>query len=184
MTAQWAGRATGKAVGTAGQDWLWSALEHADLLAGLPCEYSVKLAADNGPATTESCTLPAEPESVKSARDFSITVLDGWGLGDLYDDVGLVVSELVTNALHHATSASGVSDAPYGTIRLTLIRREAEVICAVRDSGTDVPFRKDPQHCAETGRGLLLVESFSRAWGWTPLRDSGKVVWALFTAND
>jgi hypothetical protein len=196
MTAHWTGRATGEAVGTAGQDWLWSALEDAELIDRPPFGYSVKVTLNGGSASTETCALPPAPESVKAARDFTSAALRAWGMLGLLDDMGLVVSELVTNALHHATPAfprcGDASDLdPYdpreaytgSPIRLSLIRRDAEVICAVRDSGPDVPFRKDPHHIAETGRGLLLVESFSRAWGWTPLRDRGKVVWALFTCR-
>jgi hypothetical protein len=198
MTAHWAGRATGEAVGTVGQDWLWSALEDAELIERPQYAYPVKLTLNGGSASTETCALPPTPESVKVARDFTAAALRAWGMTGLLDDMGLVVSELVTNALHHATPAltkfrdAGDQDLPDARvanvyvgnpIRLSLIRRDAEVICAVRDSGPDVPFRKDPHHIAETGRGLLLVESFSRAWGWTPLRDHGKVVWALFTCN-
>lgn len=182
MTAQWAGRAVGETVGAAGQDWLWSAFEHAELFDLPPCDYSTKLAAGSGPATAESCALPPEPESVKIARDFAVDSLALWDLKELIDDVGLVVSELVTNALHHATPPRPYRDSIH-PIRLTLILRGAELICAVRDSGSEVPFRKEPQQIAETGRGLLLVESFSQAWGWTPLHGCGKVVWALFTTR-
>lgn len=192
MTAHWTGRATGEAVGTAGQDWLWSALEDADLLDRPPYGYPVRLDLNgSGSASTETCALAPAPESVKAAREFTSKALRAWGMIGLLDDMGLVVSELVTNALHHASPARPRFDDvdslreayPGNPIRLSLIRRDAEVICAVRDSGPDVPFRKDPHYVAETGRGLLLVESFSRAWGWTPLRDHGKVVWALFTCR-
>jgi hypothetical protein len=55
MTAHWVGRTTGEAVGTAGQDWLWSALEHAELLDRPPCSYPIELAMEtNGSATTET----------------------------------------------------------------------------------------------------------------------------------
>jgi anti-sigma regulatory factor (Ser/Thr protein kinase) len=181
MTAHWVGRTTGgTAGGTVGHDWLWSALaraEHVDLpFFGRPMKPGSRINA----AATESRSFPAEPESVKAARDFTVTALRDWGMQRLADEMCLVVSELVTNALHHAPPIHAVPDAE-GPIRLSLILRGDEIICAVRDCGSDVPFRKDPQHVAETGRGLLLVESFSRAWGWTPLRGSGKVVWALFT---
>jgi anti-sigma regulatory factor (Ser/Thr protein kinase) len=184
MTAHWVGRTTGStAGGTAGQDWLWSALapaEHVDLpFFGRPMTPGPRL----NTATTESRSFPADPGSVKAARDFAVAALRGWGMRELADEVCLVVSELVTNALHHAPPIHAVPD-PEGPIRLSLIRRGDEIICAVRDCGSDVPFRKNPQDVAETGRGLLLVESFSRAWGWTPLRGSGKVVWALFTQPD
>lgn len=179
MTAQRVGRTTGEVGGTADQEWLWSALDHAERLGRPPCSSALKLAALNGSAVTEMSSFPAVPASVKAARDFAVTALRAWGLPTLTDEVCLVVSELVTNALHHATPPRSRLDPE--AIRLSLIRRGDEVICAVRDSGADIPFRKDPHHIAETGRGLMLVESFSSAWGWTPLRDSGKVVWALFT---
>ena len=53
-------------------------------------------------APTVSFTVLPEPESVTEARRFAVTRLDGWGCGRISDDVGLVVSELVTNALRHS----------------------------------------------------------------------------------
>lgn len=44
------------------------------------------------------------------------------------------------------------------------------------------PVAREADFVAESGRGLHLVESFSRSWGWHPL-GSGKVVWALFEAE-
>ncbi|GAA4063180.1 ATP-binding protein [Actinomadura miaoliensis] len=49
-----------------------------------------------------SFTVVPEPESVTEARHFTMCRLDDWGLETLGDDVGLVVSELVTNALRHS----------------------------------------------------------------------------------
>ncbi|MFD0905958.1 ATP-binding protein [Actinomadura sediminis] len=51
---------------------------------------------------TVSFTVAPDPESVTEARHFTLARLDEWGLADLADDVGLVVSELVTNALRHS----------------------------------------------------------------------------------
>ncbi|MFC5752110.1 ATP-binding protein [Actinomadura rugatobispora] len=53
-------------------------------------------------APTVSFTVLPEPESVTEARHFAVSRLDGWGCGAISDDVGLVVSELVTNALRHS----------------------------------------------------------------------------------
>ncbi|MFV2177199.1 ATP-binding protein [Actinomadura sp. LOL_016] len=50
---------------------------------------------------TVSFTVAPDPEYVAEARHFALSRLDEWGLADLSDDVGLVVSELVTNALRH-----------------------------------------------------------------------------------
>ena len=44
--------------------------------------------------------LPAEPHSAKVARD-AVAGLDGH-LGDVFGDVVLVISELVTNSVRHA----------------------------------------------------------------------------------
>jgi hypothetical protein len=49
-----------------------------------------------------SCALPACYEAVREARRFTRATLGKWGLSDRPDDVCLVVSELVTNALRHA----------------------------------------------------------------------------------
>ncbi|WP_316043456.1 hypothetical protein [Actinomadura sp. CNU-125] len=54
---------------------------------------------------TVSFTVAPDPESVTDARHFALSRLDEWGLSDLADDVGLVVSELVTNALRHSGGA-------------------------------------------------------------------------------
>ncbi|MDR3081977.1 MAG: ATP-binding protein, partial [Streptomyces sp.] len=53
-------------------------------------------------AGAASCALPAAYEAVSGARSFTVTTLRHWELDGLCDDVALVVSELVTNALRHA----------------------------------------------------------------------------------
>ncbi len=111
--------------------------------------------------------------------------MDQWELGERFDDVCLVVSELVTNALRHAlpTGAQrGCEQAP-PPVRLHLMRWTERLVCAVRDPSHDSPVARDSDDfSAESGRGLFLVDSFSDSWGWHPLAGalSGKVVWALF----
>ncbi len=130
-----------------------------------------------------SCALPARHEAVGEARRFTRRTCDQWGLDDRFDDVCLVVSELVTNALRHGLPAcaprSAGQEAP---VRLHLLRWTGRLVCAVRDPsrGSPVP-RAAGDFSAESGRGLLLVESFSDGWGWQPMRSGrGKMVWALF----
>nr|WP_037559342.1 ATP-binding protein [Spirillospora albida] len=55
---------------------------------------------------TVSYTVPPDPESVTDARHFTLSLLREWGVPALTDDVGLVVSELVTNALRHGGAAA------------------------------------------------------------------------------
>lgn len=141
---------------------------------------------------TTACALHPQPESVKVARDFAKATLRSWGMAELVDDLGLVVSELVTNALRHGVPC-GVDGQPDGSrssggsdhvrpIQLSLQRNGTQVVCAVSDPSDDIPVRRghDPDQIAEAGRGLYLVDCFSRAWGWTPVTGRGKVVWALF----
>ncbi|MFC8392440.1 ATP-binding protein [Streptomyces sp. CB02400] len=131
-----------------------------------------------------SCALPARYEAVREARQFTRKTLDQWDLGDRFDDVCLVVSELVTNALRHGlpvdTPRSAAPDLP---VRLHLMRWTERLVCAVRDPSDDSPVaRESDDFSAESGRGLFLVESFSDGWGWHPMAGAlgGKVVWALF----
>jgi anti-sigma regulatory factor (Ser/Thr protein kinase) len=130
-----------------------------------------------------SVGLAAAAESVREARDFARTVLQSWGLTDMYDDVRLVVSELVTNALRYAVGspAERCGDTP---IRLSLLRTGGRLTCAVTDPCDEIPVRGEPDWVAQSGRGLHLVEAFSHSWSWAPLSSHGKVVWACFLCSD
>ncbi|MFF5185553.1 ATP-binding protein [Streptomyces sp. NPDC000345] len=131
-----------------------------------------------------SCALPARLEAVREARQFTRRTLGQWDVGDRLDDVCLVVSELVTNALRHGLSDTAVLPAdPNPAVRLHLMRWTERLVCAVRDPSRDSPLpREEEDFSAESGRGLFLVDSFTDGWGWHPLSGSlgGKVVWALF----
>ncbi|MDL4772619.1 MULTISPECIES: ATP-binding protein [Thermomonosporaceae] len=69
----------------------------------LPARLDTALTALTEPSgPTVTFTVLPDPESVTEARHFTISRLCEWGVGALVDDVGLVVSELVTNALRHS----------------------------------------------------------------------------------
>ncbi|MFI6644443.1 ATP-binding protein [Streptomyces sp. NPDC050504] len=144
-------------------------------------------------SSSASCALPPRYEAVRSARQFTRATLRKWDLGDRFDDVALVVSELVTNALRHALPADvtaadaaheerepGVHGQP--PVRLHLMHWTSRLVCAVRDPSGESPVAGEAPDSAECGRGLFLVDSFSDSWGWHPLAGAlhGKVVWALF----
>ncbi|MFJ6798439.1 ATP-binding protein [Streptomyces sp. NPDC091268] len=140
-----------------------------------------------------SCALPPRYEAVRGARSFTRSTLAQWGLDDRFDDVALVVSELVTNALRHALPDDGrTGGEPEPPVRLHLMRWTSRLVCAVRDPSEDrpggafAPERTEENCDLESGRGLFLVDSYSDSWGWHPLagRLTGKVVWALFMLQD
>ncbi len=130
-----------------------------------------------------SCALPARYEAVREARRFTRDTLGQWDIGDRFDDVCLVVSELVTNALRHAVPADIRPADGLPSVRLHLMRWSERLVCAVRDPSHETPVPRDSDDfSAESGRGLFLVDSFADSWGWHPLAGTlqGKVVWALF----
>ena len=150
---------------------------------------------------TISCPLPGTYDALGTARRFVRGVLRGWGLGHLCDDVALVASELVANALRHGVGLGvpgiapgrvtglrpGDVPAPWSAafpVELTLISTGTRLMCLVDDPGDGVPVRRSPDSATGSGRGLQLIESLSHAWGWTPLersgRPAGKEVWAVF----
>ncbi|MDT0453200.1 ATP-binding protein [Streptomyces hesseae] len=147
-------------------------------------------------STSVSCSLPPRFEAVGSARKFTRSTLDRWDLIGLFDEVALVVSELVTNSMRYAIPAAAPVSASmaapmaadralgeYETpVRLHLMRWTSRLVCAVRDPSESGPVVGEAAAGDECGRGLYLVESFSDAWGWHPLAGAlhGKVVWALF----
>ncbi|MET8952936.1 ATP-binding protein [Streptomyces sp. NPDC004393] len=135
-------------------------------------------------SSAASCALPARLEAVREARQFTRRTLNQWDVGECFDDVCLVVSELVTNALRHALpSPSQHSGDQHPPVRLHLMRWTTRLACAVRDPSHDSPVAGDSEDfSAESGRGLFLVDSFADSWGWHPLAGTlnGKVVWALF----
>jgi anti-sigma regulatory factor (Ser/Thr protein kinase) len=82
------------------------------------------------------------------------------------DDVVLLASELVTNALLHARSAPNLDVAVRGR----------SVRCSVTDDSPQPPRRRHYANDAATGRGIALVEMIAARWGTERVRD-GKCVW-------
>ena len=58
-----------------------------------------------------------DARSVRAARDFTIATMSRWGAAESCDDIAMVVSELLTNALRHALPDVGQAPRP-GSVRL------------------------------------------------------------------
>jgi anti-sigma regulatory factor (Ser/Thr protein kinase) len=111
-------------------------------------------------------TLPAEPASAGAARHFVRTTLAKWQLESHVDVACLLVSELVTNAILHASTPSVVSVSfAEGVLRIE--------VCDY--SQAQVTPRSYSQE-AGTGRGLMLVSALASHWG-SDNTDDGKRVW-------
>jgi hypothetical protein len=164
-------------------DWLKPAVEvAAPACGGWTLAPATALAAwTRTPRVATRTPLPA-PGCVKTARDFTEATLRRWGAAGLAGDVGVVMSELLTNALRHGVPAAPRSSHP--PIRLGLLHPGSCVLCAVADLSPEVPMLKEPDYLAETGRGLHVVASLSQRWGWTAPGSAGKVVWATFPLPD
>ena len=116
--------------------------------------------------------LPAEPHSAKVARD-AIAGLDGH-LGNVFGDVVLLISELVTNSVRH--SGAGCEDAVIVRVHFTDTMLRLEVEDAGRGGGVIAPRPPDPE--AGGGFGLQLVQTLSERWGHERLSAGGTLVWA------
>jgi two-component sensor histidine kinase len=121
-----------------------------------------------GPGTGRNAelTLPPTAASASRARHFVADTLDGWGL-DGVDDVVLLASELVTNALLHARTQM--------TVRVTE-EGDGVVVLSVSDGSVQAPRGRQFSLESGTGRGLHLLESLAEDWG-SDVRQDGKTVW-------
>ena len=133
--------------------------------------------------------------AVPCARLHARHVLWEWGLSDLDEAVELVVSELVTNAIQASAGLSrevpGYDEDSHGLpcIWLWLASDGRQLVVEVGDSSPRAPMQAQTEQDVEGGRGLLLVETVSRRWGYYfPAEEDDsqrkiirKVVWALLS---
>ena len=127
-------------------------------------------------------TLSPDARSVRAARGFTLATVRRWGAADRAEDVAIVVSELLTNALRHALPGPG-EPRPRWPVRLGLLHPGPCMLCAVADPSPQPPVPKEPSCLAETGRGLHVIGALADAWGYTTPSDSGKAVWAILSAK-
>jgi hypothetical protein len=131
--------------------------------------------------------LGALPTAAPCARLHTTLVLWEWHLDALAQTAGLVVSELVSNAVQASAGLTGSRFAGHwapGTppVRVWLSADDHRVVIQIWDGSDRPPVPQPVEPEADSGRGLLLVGSLSAEWGcYTPEKSSGKVVWAVVT---
>ena len=112
-----------------------------------------------------SRTFEPKVQHVADARRFATDVLRAEGRGT--GDVPLLVSELATNAVLHARSDF--------TVQVDFDGERARV--EVLDRNPRLPAVAAVTSEAYSGRGLMLVQSLSSAWGVETHPGDGKTIW-------
>ncbi|MYQ91460.1 hypothetical protein GTY20_09030 [Streptomyces sp. SID4946] len=120
------------------------------------------------PARCLCISIAADKALVAQVRRSVRAALTSWGAGGVADDMAVVASELVSNALEHAGGAAAV--------RLRLA--DGRALLEVEDGSARWPAPRRADAEAIEGRGLLLVEALAAQWGWSPSARGGKTVWA------
>jgi anti-sigma regulatory factor (Ser/Thr protein kinase) len=114
--------------------------------------------------------LTPEPRSVRTARAWVAGELSALGREDLTDAAELGVSELVTNAILHATPPIRVRIGGTPTHPRVEVHDTSHVPPRVRN------MSDDDRLLATIGRGLGIVAMYSTTWG-AEVSLQGKVVW-------
>jgi anti-sigma regulatory factor (Ser/Thr protein kinase) len=125
------------------------------------------------PEWSHRVVLSADPVSASIARDFVCRHLVAHHELELVEDVRLVVSELATNAVAHAQTPFVV----------TLSLEKQLVLVTIQDASSAIPVRGVPDVTDMNGRGLMIVELLSDAWGTSTDADGSKSVWAAFAST-
>ncbi len=122
-------------------------------------------------AFQRSLVLDPGTTAARMARDAVRGWLLEWGFTPIVDDLVLIGSELVTNALRYGSPPVEVSLSAYEAI--------IELVVCDRERGHPIQPERAAS-LAENGRGLALVDYLADQWGVTELLD-GKQVWARLT---
>jgi anti-sigma regulatory factor (Ser/Thr protein kinase) len=132
---------------------------------------------------TSSLEFAALPSAVPCARLHARAICMEWGLGDIAETTGLLVSELATNAI--SASQRAVRELTYQrrpglpAVALRLSASHAQMLIEVWDDIGTEPSRRATRLLEESGRGLMLVDALAERCGhYVPQHGRGKVVWA------
>jgi anti-sigma regulatory factor (Ser/Thr protein kinase) len=123
---------------------------------------------------TDRLELGCLPSAVLCARLHTRAILAEWGLAHLRDTAELVMSELVTNALH-ATRAAGLAS----PLTIYLHANDTYLCTGVWDALPQPPAQHSCDLDADHGRGLHIVAALSHHWGTHHPAQGGKIVYAL-----
>ncbi len=110
----------------------------------------------------ETLRFLARPGQVAVCRREVLAVLRAWSTLVQLEDVELLLSEIVTNAILYGTA----TDAAVAWVRVELDETEQGLLVRVQNEGSQWrPEAGEPADLMESGRGLLLVEELAETWG-------------------
>jgi serine/threonine-protein kinase RsbW len=120
-------------------------------------------------------SLPASASSATTARSEVTNRLAARVASGTLEDVRLLLTELITNALRHADMSPG------DEIGVTAALNDGTVRIEVHDPGRDGPVEVRDPGARGGGYGLFLVDRLTSAWGVDRL--DGTTVWAELSAG-
>ncbi|MFF4401515.1 ATP-binding protein [Streptomyces sp. NPDC001480] len=136
--------------------------------AGLALEMSIERHPDpdNGGLSEVDSAWPRRLRRIVRAG------LTHWGRPDFAETAELLLTELATNALRHA---SGVD------VGVRVYLQGDHLVIEVNDGSPHRPVRRCAGPAEESGRGLLLVQSLADAWG---VSDDGTTTWCTLSPTE
>lgn len=129
----------------------------------------------------DQLSLVAAQSAASASRHFLRLALSKWQAALIEDDVLLIASELVTNAI----AVTGVvAEKPawdelerLGLVHVRLVGLRNSVVVEVWDVSDEPPRLQRVGYDVEGGRGLVLVQELAERWG-SYRTTGGKAVWA------
>jgi anti-sigma regulatory factor (Ser/Thr protein kinase) len=119
-------------------------------------------------------TLSPRADSVTRARHWARGVVEAWQADELEWALSQLLTEVVTNAVLHAGTEV--------VVVLRCLPGRHGLRCEVSDASPSRLRRRHHSADATTGRGLVLLEQLSDAWGVQTGAD-GKTVWFEVSAG-
>jgi len=168
-----------RALAAGARPWPWTSLGLAAPVVphlldpeGLPvhpdCEEALRHVDDRSTARRERIVVAHDELGPAQARAAVAEAVARLGVQAAGEDLALIVSEMVTNAVRYAQAPVALEIEADGTT----------VLVAVADGSPALPAPRPHDEQAEGGRGLLLIQMLAREHGVRP-EILGKTVWAV-----
>jgi hypothetical protein len=152
--------------------------QNASAPGASPTQLQLAPGALTGPRWT---SLPAAPESVRQARRFAASVLAGVTEADAdhVDDVVLVVSELITNAVREVAKMDPARGGEMSVHLGVAVHHWWTHLYAV-DTAPALPKETQNDPLAGSGRGIPIIKSLA-AMTWVEHGEGTKTIHVILT---